>query len=51
MFALSRFVTSKDRHHVGERGDDASETGGQKSHHLRQFGDEIFGDMFGNQQC
>ena len=40
MFALSRFVTSKYREYVGERGDDVSETGGKKSRHVRRFGDE-----------
>ena len=51
MFTHSRFVTSKYREHVGESGDDVSETGGQNSRHVRQFGDEIVADTFHDQPC
>ena len=48
MFTLSRFVMSKYREHVGEHGDDISETGGQKSRHVRRFGDE---STYDNHMC
>ena len=35
-----RFLTSKYREHVGERGDDVSETVGQNSRHVCQIGEE-----------